>query len=555
MQSFLIDVLLSAYLTERSKSIDISRLKLPSIIQPQNALLSLETIYLSIQQSSSSNHNNDQTQQREDSENDERIGGKENNESSQISITVCDEAKILQRQFSCNRSLLIREMRYFADYLKDEPDQVEEVDISVHCDLDIFQWLMSFVNRSSSSKEPELEPRIAVSILISSAFLKMDKLVFQSLDYIHIHMNEILATNCNVSCISDPLFRQLSKLFENPYEIELIHDRKNKIRGKLFECNLEQLSNDNKIIRCQHCLTIMTIEQMENLPCLTDRLILRSNGKFYFQHKIDLKFDINLWIKEIHIRGENSWRNTFWIVWLHTHGDQCARCNSYFRFIDFSTCPYHPLSSITDGKHDCCSQLIGTFDIFQSNIRETGCQRREHICQKQNYLSEIYENLDKIELVKHHPQFRISRINPNYTNEMISKVIEQSIYGSSNIEIKKQSIHAQWTSLIDAQPYGSDVKFSWDATKSTRWNQDTQREDEHRRFDEMLRYMQSIQQNTKIPNNRTLKENTSSSFISPGGIYCRIENEWRTRQNSSLSNTTTAITTTMNKNRHRITVK
>jgi hypothetical protein len=233
----MIDLLLNAYLSERSKSIDLSRLTLPSITSSQSALLSLETVYLGIQQSIVSNKNTNQIQQHENDDDDETVTEQDNNESSQISITVCDEAKTLKRQFSCNRSLLIREMRYFADYLKDEPDQVEEVDISVHCDLDIFQWLMSFVNRRTSPKIPELEPRIAVSILISSDFLKMDKLVLQSLDYIHEHMNEIMATNCNVSCIPDSLFRQLAKHYENPYEIEQIHDRKNKIRGKIFEYN------------------------------------------------------------------------------------------------------------------------------------------------------------------------------------------------------------------------------------------------------------------------------------------------------------------------------
>jgi len=310
----MIDLLLNAYLTERSKSVDLSRLTLPYITQSQNALLSLETIYLSIQQSLSTKPI-DQIQQQESDEIEEIIFDNDNNDSSQITITVCDEAKSLKRQFTCSRSLLIREMRYFADHLKDEPDQIEEVDISVHCDLDIFQWLISFVNRRSSSKIPELEPRIAVSILISSDFLKMDQLVGQSLNYIHEHINEILSTNCNVSCIPDPLFRQLCKQFENPYEMEQIHDRKNKIRGKLFEYNLEELLNENKIIRCQYCLTIMTIEQMEYLPCLADRLILKTNGKLYFQHKIDSKFDINQWIKDIHTRGENLWRNTFWIVW------------------------------------------------------------------------------------------------------------------------------------------------------------------------------------------------------------------------------------------------
>jgi hypothetical protein len=234
---------------------------------------------------------------------------------------------------------------------------------------------------------------------------------------------------------------------------------------------------------------------------------------------------------------------------LHVHGDQCARCDGYFRFIDFSTCPYHPLLSITDNKHDCCSHLVSTFDILQLNNRDNGCQQRQHICQTQNYLAEIYENLDKIELIKHQPSLQSTPVNTNRTNVMINKIIEQSVYGSTNSEVKKGSMRAQWTPLLDTNPCGADIKHVWDATKSTRWNQDTQREDEHRRFDEMLRHIQSIQQNNKTTNNRSLKESTSS-FISPGGIYCRIENDWRSRQNSSIN-----INNTTNKNRQRITLK
>jgi len=318
MQACMIDFLLNAYLVERSKSIDISRLKIPSISSSTNALLTLETIYLNIQQSIPANTNSEQLTEEINDESDETttiVSSSENQDNSQITITVCDEAKSLKKQFPCNRTLLIREMKYFADYLKDEPDQIEEVDISVHCDLDIFQWLMSFVNRRTASKLPELEPRIAISILISSDFLKMDKLVRQSLNYIHEHLNEILATNCNVSSISENLFRQLVKKFANPLDIEQIHDRKNRIRSKLFEFSLENLLTETKIVRCQYCLNIMTCEQMERLPCLIEHLIMKPNGKLCFQHKIDPKFDINQWIKEIHAKGENSWRNTFWIIW------------------------------------------------------------------------------------------------------------------------------------------------------------------------------------------------------------------------------------------------
>lgn len=315
MQSCLIDLLLNAYLSERSNSIDLSRFILPNISQSENALLSLEKIYLNIQQSIAPKKTNDQIEEQNPDDNDETIIGQDYRESAQITITVCDEAKNLKRQFTCNRTSLIQEMRYFADYLKDDPDQIEEVDISVHCDLDIFQWLMSFVDRRKISKPPELEPRIAVSILISSDFLKMDKLVQQTLDYIYEHINEIMATNCNVACIPDPLFRRLAQQFENPYEIEQIQDRKNRMRGKLFENSLERLLTEKKILRCQFCLTIMTIDQTESLPCLSDRLIFKTNGELAFQHRIDPKFDLTQWIKDIHARADNSWRNTFWIIW------------------------------------------------------------------------------------------------------------------------------------------------------------------------------------------------------------------------------------------------
>ena len=109
-----------------------------------------------------------------------------------------------------------------------------------------------------------------------------------------------------------------------------------------------------------------------------------------------------------------------------------------FVLLIFQHCPYHPLSSITDNKHDCCSQLISTFDILQANNRMNGCQQREHICQKQNYLSEIYENLDKMELIKHHPSLRSSSIDKNRPNVMVSKIIEQSVYGTTNSDVEKR---------------------------------------------------------------------------------------------------------------------
>ena len=50
-------------------------------------------------------------------------------------------------------------MKYFAEYLSVEPQRWEEVDISVHCDVQIFDWLMRYVKRGISSDE-EMVPKL-----------------------------------------------------------------------------------------------------------------------------------------------------------------------------------------------------------------------------------------------------------------------------------------------------------------------------------------------------------------------------------------------------------
>ena len=44
----------------------------------------------------------------------------------------------------------------------------EDVDISVHCDVKIFSWLIKYVKKEQKDSLPKLEPNNIVSILISS---------------------------------------------------------------------------------------------------------------------------------------------------------------------------------------------------------------------------------------------------------------------------------------------------------------------------------------------------------------------------------------------------
>ena len=59
-------------------------------------------------------------------------------------INVEDENKGSKKQFTCAKSKLLRHMRYFEKY-KAHAGKLSELDISVHCDLDVFEWLMRYV--------------------------------------------------------------------------------------------------------------------------------------------------------------------------------------------------------------------------------------------------------------------------------------------------------------------------------------------------------------------------------------------------------------------------
>ena len=59
-------------------------------------------------------------------------------------IHVIDDSKNEKRNFTFSRSLLVRYMKYFDRCLKKISDN-EEIDISIHCDAEIFEWLLSYI--------------------------------------------------------------------------------------------------------------------------------------------------------------------------------------------------------------------------------------------------------------------------------------------------------------------------------------------------------------------------------------------------------------------------
>ena len=65
----------------------------------------------------------------------------------QITIHVFDEARGARKDFSCDLPLLLREMGYFKGHLGGVLGP-HELEMSVHCDIAVFSWLLEYVKAS-----------------------------------------------------------------------------------------------------------------------------------------------------------------------------------------------------------------------------------------------------------------------------------------------------------------------------------------------------------------------------------------------------------------------
>jgi hypothetical protein len=66
---------------------------------------------------------------------------------------VKDDAKSKRKEFLCSRTVLVAHMKYFEKFLSQTDFENEnEICITVHCDLEVFEWLMAYVHQSELEK-------------------------------------------------------------------------------------------------------------------------------------------------------------------------------------------------------------------------------------------------------------------------------------------------------------------------------------------------------------------------------------------------------------------
>ncbi|XP_077352276.1 SANT and BTB domain regulator of class switch recombination isoform X2 [Festucalex cinctus] len=527
-------------------------------------------------------------------------------------IHVCDETKNLKQDFTCPRDLLVKEMRYFAEYLSVDSQRWEEVDISVHCDVQIFDWLMNYVRRNSSKDKPRLEPSNVISILISSEFLKMDALVEECVQYCHKHMSAIVATPCNMNCINSNLVSRIAELF-NHNEADDIRDKKDKFKSKLFQKKIELLFDPNHknrdsprnastLYRCGLCLKMQTEHTQRKISCVACKINIDPRGEIVYTHSRQKNWDANEYVSSLY-EEVKSWVLVYWRIWGTINCLTCSRCQQEFVCAELTRCRYHP-ESVTypspgvdknwngTGVYPCCKQTVLRFD---PTGMPKGCRMRDHIVNVPNeedcdeaasaqtrvlndlllhrdavcvsdpppadggdehptdterdcdvLLEAARGDLSTFSLLKNWTlQLRQQSLlseDEEYTTgsevtedevgdeEELSKKQAAKRAKKNNRVLKKQmsspnlqrKVKADKSQSRDNTPFLVSVqKSKWDSSRSMRYNQDAQREEDQRRMAEMIDYLTKMRFGDQ-------EQNRSKDTKEPaGGIYSRLEAQFK----------------------------
>uniref|UniRef100_A0A8C1XAK9 Si:ch211-189k9.2 n=1 Tax=Cyprinus carpio TaxID=7962 RepID=A0A8C1XAK9_CYPCA len=456
----------------------------------------------------------------------------EGNKIPNMVIHVCDEAKNLKQDFVCPRNLLVKEMRYFEEYLSVDPQRWDEVDISVHCDIQIFDWLMNYVTKHSN----------VISILISSEFLKMETLVEECIQYCHQHMSAIIATPCNMSCINNNLAGRIADLFSH-HEADDLKDKKDKFKSKLFQKKIERLfdhgyqnhdspGNASTLYRCGLCLKLLTKETERKIPCVPNKINIDVRGNIVFTHTRLYKTKVHEFVNGLY-EELKSWVLVYWRIWGTINFLTCSRCKQAFLCTDLGQCKYHPEAVVYPGLgadhrwhgiglYPCCNQKVLRFD---PSSMPKGCKIRDHIvsaadggdCGDHNVNSTQTRILNDLLLHREAVCFSLlknwslqlrqqSLLSEDEEYTTGSEVTEDEV-GDEEDTSKKQAAkkarksgkplrrQASSPSFQRKEKSGEKVratnslviqKNKWDSNRSMRYNQDAQREEDQRRMEEII---------------------------------------------------------------------
>lgn len=140
-------------------------------------------------------------------------------------------------------------MKYFDQKLKlDEPS--ENIDITVQCDLDVFEWLIKFIWK----EKPTLTVQNVIPILVSADYLLMNSLIDDCSHFISQNLNDMVNVPIDMSNISSESMKKISMLVSLK-DLDNFKDPRDCLQSKIFMNKFYELINypSNLFNLCIYC--------------------------------------------------------------------------------------------------------------------------------------------------------------------------------------------------------------------------------------------------------------------------------------------------------------
>ena len=294
----------------------------------------------------------------------------------EIVIHVWDEKKKIEKDFKCKKNILLKEMKYFEKHLK-MTDSADDIDISIHCDIKIFEWLMSYI----SDLSPKLEVNNVIPIWISADFLIMKRLNEEWVRFIVKNISEIVKIPIDMNWLNEYTLRSISEAVSIE-ELDLVKDQRDCLQSKLFSYKLEEILRDesNMLNWWMYCNTLFTSGQSEWMTCPRAEIFIDYRGRVLAKHVADKNWIISEFFDFMNKNGV-SWRRIFWKVWSRLKDDEWLTCGQRFTYAEFNHWTYHP-----DSPQFSFGSNIGVYEWwlaeavrFSTHSQNNGWISRSHV--------------------------------------------------------------------------------------------------------------------------------------------------------------------------------
>ncbi|GMF15698.1 unnamed protein product [Phytophthora lilii] len=298
-----------------------------------------------------------------------------------VVIHVFDEYRKSSKEFQCQRDLLLTKMKYFQAYLN-EANEHDEIDISVHCDVEIFELLMEYMHQRDHEWRPRITLENIASILVSSEFLQMEELVEECVAFISGRVQDFMLLRVDFGCLSDTT---IAKIAGNctPEQLQTLHDPKDKILSKLRRKKVEALvktlqEGGRRLELCMNCELLYIRDDRDCVGCQQGKRQIGVHGELVGKHQAKTGWQVETFLRELVADKSISWSAAYWYVWASTKYCHCSVCKQKCSLLELRECAYHPGTIVDHGpaaKYSCCSARIFSAD----EISTRGCRTTAHV--------------------------------------------------------------------------------------------------------------------------------------------------------------------------------